>query len=191
LETSINADRRVRDRRASLLIAAAMIALATASCRKHDTVVESGLTGINVSVNFSASLSLDALAFSATTANGAPAFAPSVLPDKPHQLNPSFESAVILVPAALGGTTVTLRVDGLRRWGRARADRAVRRRQHHGWRRMLGDVPDGGGDDLRRKLLPGGLLCGRRLPCARARQLRHRRRCVHGVRCHRGRRLLD
>src|SRR4029079_6629595 len=94
-------------------IVAALIALATASCRKHDTVVESGLTGITLTVNYQASLSLTALAFSATTANGAPAFAPGVLPNPPRQLNPTSESAVVLVPAALGGTTVTVRVDGL------------------------------------------------------------------------------
>src|SRR6266404_8705249 len=80
-------------------------------CQRDKTQVQSGLTGINVTVGFDVALNVSALSISGTV-DGVSAFTPGTLPDPPRPLNKGKETAVVLLPPALGGKTVLLRVDG-------------------------------------------------------------------------------
>jgi cysteine-rich repeat protein len=85
------------------------LVLAVAACGK--TEVDPNATAIEVTVRIDPTLGVDQLAISGTVA-GATAFAPGTLPDTPRALDAE-ESFAILVPDALDGQQVLVRVDAL------------------------------------------------------------------------------
>src|SRR4051794_34014287 len=84
------------------LIAIALSLAANPGCRRHPTLVESDVTGVKITVRYSADLHLTSLAISGI-AGDQPAFPAGTLPDPPRPLAPGEESAVILLPEALAG----------------------------------------------------------------------------------------
>src|SRR5262245_66504113 len=96
----------------ALLACAAVVAGAAAGCRKHETAVENGLTGINLTIEYDPALNLTALAFSGTTSAGDAAFASGSLPNPQRPLTSGAETATIVLPAALGGSAIHHRVAG-------------------------------------------------------------------------------
>ena len=78
----------------------------------HRTKVQSGLTGVNLTVHYDKGLGLTALRM-AGWIGSTPAFTPGLLPDRPRPLTSGVESAAILVAPNLGGQMLLLRVDGL------------------------------------------------------------------------------
>src|SRR4051812_32126407 len=89
----------------------AVIATTMAACRRHETAFEPGHTGINLTIRYDPSLALSALALSGEDGAEA-AFAPGTLPDPPRPLTSGRESAVLLLPDADAGRTLSVRVDG-------------------------------------------------------------------------------
>ncbi len=94
----------------SLATCLALVFLSGAGCR--DTVVETGLTGIDLTVQYGSGLELDQLYISGTL-DGEPAFEPGTIPETARSLSDTEESLVILLPDDMGGMMITLRVDGL------------------------------------------------------------------------------
>jgi cysteine-rich repeat protein len=99
-----------RDRlRLSVVGAGLGLALLGTTC--SSTRTQSGLTGLDLTVRWAPSVSLDQLAI-AGVQGGAPAFAPITVPDPPRPLAPQNESLVVLLPDSLAGDSVFVRIDG-------------------------------------------------------------------------------
>jgi hypothetical protein len=75
-----------------------------------DTAIETGLTGVDLSVI--ASQELDQLSIEGEV-DGQEPFEPTLVPDQPRPLDPAGESAVLVVGEDLAGATLVLTVDGL------------------------------------------------------------------------------
>lgn len=87
----------------------AVLAMPGLAC--HRTKVQSGLTGVNLTVHYDKALRLTALKM-AGWIGSTPAFKPGLLPVSPRPLTSGAESAAILVAENLGGKMLILRVDG-------------------------------------------------------------------------------
>ena len=85
------------------------LTLLIAGC--EDTV-QSGLTGINITVKYDAELGLDQLRFTGTV-GGVEAFPETNFPNPSRELNAGKESLVILLDDTSGGQRLELRADGL------------------------------------------------------------------------------
>ena len=85
-------------------------------CRKSTHTVETGVTGINLTVRYKPADMLTALDISGRVTGDAgemPAFTMGTLPKTPRPLSSTgSETAALLLPASLGGTTIVVRIDG-------------------------------------------------------------------------------
>ncbi len=88
---------------------ATLLVLALSGCA--DTV-ESGLTGLDLTVKYDSALGLDQLRF-AGTANSMPAFPDTNFPNPSRPLAAGEESLIILLDESLDGQQLNLRADGL------------------------------------------------------------------------------
>ncbi|MEO8212573.1 MAG: hypothetical protein ABI560_05245, partial [Myxococcales bacterium] len=88
----------------------ALLMVLPCGCREK-TVQDTHITGIKLTVHYDSPLMLTALAFSGTVGSAA-AFTPGTLPKQPRPLTSGVETAVILLPGAVVGKTVVVRVDG-------------------------------------------------------------------------------
>ena len=87
----------------------AILLLVVAACSK--TEVDPNATAIEIATTIDAADGITQLRLSGTTTAG-PAFAPGVVPDSPRPLSGE-QTAVVLLPEALGGEDVLVRVDAL------------------------------------------------------------------------------
>ncbi|MBC8133746.1 MAG: hypothetical protein H7X95_12250, partial [Deltaproteobacteria bacterium] len=95
----------------AIAIVAAAAAVGAPGCRRDKKVVDGKVTGIHLTVRYDTKLQLSQMAITGSVDEVA-AFTPGSLPERPRPLTSGSETAVILVPAALDGKTVVLRVDG-------------------------------------------------------------------------------
>src|SRR5438552_14685781 len=91
------------------VIFVALLGMAGSAC--HRTKVQSGLTGVNLTVHYDKGLGLTALKM-AGWIGSTPAFTPGLLPNPTRPLTSGVESAAILVAPSLGGKMLIVRVDG-------------------------------------------------------------------------------
>ncbi len=92
----------------SLVLAGCWLAACAAK-----TEVESGLTGIDMTINYPAALGLDQMRIEGSLADGSEAFRPAAVPESPEPLTLGRNTLVVLLADALGGQTVSVRVIGL------------------------------------------------------------------------------
>src|SRR4051812_4714837 len=92
-------------RSALLALALAAASFGALSCRRHPTLVESDVTGVNVTIHYDPGLHLTSLQISGTIGDHT-AFPTGTLPNPARPLTSGQETAVVLLPDNLAGMTV-------------------------------------------------------------------------------------
>ena len=90
---------------------ALVLAIGIAACTDAKTVVDKNVTAIEVATQIDAPSALTQLRISGR-ANGTDAFAPGSVPETPRPLAGE-QTAVVLLPDSLDGTSIDVRVDGM------------------------------------------------------------------------------
>jgi len=97
--------------RAAMVLVVALAALgAVSGCKRNR--VESDVTGVSLTIHYDVAVGFRSFRITGLVGN-ASAFQPGMLPDPPRPLTKGTETLVILLPDALAGQTILLRVDGL------------------------------------------------------------------------------
>ena len=114
----------MRGHKAVLLRVAICAGLVLVGSCKDETMVQTNLTGIKLTIVYATTLNLDQVQVSGSLSDGSEAFRPATVPESPKALTAGQNTLVVLLPDALGGSTITVFVNGVSQGTKVATDEA-------------------------------------------------------------------